>query len=514
MKITQCLRRNALIKGHDVALICGSEKLTWSELANRSARLAALLTALDLGKGQSVAMLADSCIEYFEFHFGVLWAGGMMVPLNTRLSDPELNEILADADTQILIAAPPYLERARALVTKSTSTKLIEIGAADVAVDYHQLMARQSPINDVEQDSSEIAALVYTGGTTGRAKGVALSHGNIVANALVAMNTMEFHADMIYLHATPLFHTAGSGRVFSTAITGGRGVILPKFDERQVLQAVAEHKITHLLLVPTMINRLVNHPDFDNTDLSSLTNISYGASIMPEALLKLVMNKLPGVRFTQSYGMTELSPSAAYLPPQYHTLSGPNSGKLTSIGIPVHSAEIRIADEQDREVARGQVGEIQVRGPMVMQGYWKQPELTAQTLKGGWMHTGDAAYMDDDGFIFLVDRFKDMIISGGENVYSGEVENALYEHQAVKECAVIGIPHPEWGESVHAIVVLHPGAESDSDELIAHCRERIAGYKVPRSISFRDQPLPLSATNKIHKPTLREQYLDSINSTR
>ena len=256
-----------------------------------------------------------------------------------------------------------------------------------------------------------------------------------------------------------------------------------------------------------MINRLINHVDFDQTDLSSLTNISYGASIMPEALLRLVLEKLPNVRFTQSYGMTELSPSAAYLPPEYHTLSGPRSGKLTSIGIPVHSAEIRIADDADQEVSRGMVGEIQVRGPMVMQGYWNQAELTAATLKGGWMHTGDAGYMDEDGFIFLVDRFKDMIISGGENVYCGEVENALYEHTAVKECAVFGIPDPKWGERVHAVVVLHPHAEVDAEALAAHCRARIAGYKIPRSISFREHALPLSATNKIHKPTLREEYL-------
>ena len=227
--------------------------------------------------------------------------------------------------------------------------------------------------------------------------------------------------------------------------------------------------------------------------------------------MKLALAKLPGVRFTQSYGMTELSPSAAYLPPEYHTLEGPSSGKLTSIGIPIPTAEIRIADGQDHEVARGDVGEIQVRGPMVMQGYWKQKELTQQTLKGGWMHTGDAAYMDAEGFIFLVDRFKDMIISGGENVYSGEVENALYEHEAVKECAVIGVPDPQWGERVHAIVVLHDSATAgeavSEQELIAHCRQLIAGYKTPRSISFRVDPLPLSATNKILKSELRKSFL-------
>ena len=507
MKITQCLRRNASIKADETALICGAKHQTWAQLLDNSARLGALLKSLGLKKGQGVAMLADSCIEYFEFHFGVPWAGGMIVPLNTRLSDLELAEILTDSESVILIAAPPYLKRARELTANAPLVQhLIEIDGDTDGADYHQLIKAQPAIEDVEQTDDEIAALVYTGGTTGRAKGVALSHGNVVANALVAMNTMEFRADMNYLHATPLFHTAGSGRVYSTTIVGGRGVILPKFDEAAVLRTVNDQAITHLLLVPTMLNRLLNHEDFDRTDFSSLTNISYGAAIMPEALLKLALAKLPKVRFTQSYGMTELSPSAAYLPPEYHTLEGPNSGKLTSIGIPIPTAEIRIANDHDREVARGDVGEIQVRGPMVMQGYWKKPELSKQTLKGGWMHTGDAAYMDTDGFIFLVDRFKDMIISGGENVYSGEVENALYEHVAVKECAVIGIPDPQWGEQVHAVVVLHSGSSASEAELIEHCRSLIAGYKPPRSISFSVDPLPLSATNKILKSELRKAF--------
>ncbi|MGR8948223.1 MAG: class I adenylate-forming enzyme family protein [Gammaproteobacteria bacterium] len=512
MKITQCLRRNAIISADQVALQCGAQQQTWSQLRENSANLAALLKASGVQRGQGVAMLADSCLEYFEFHFGVPWAGGMIVPLNTRLSDPELIEILQDSESVCLIAAPPYLERARQLASNAPSVlHLFEIDSGNPDADYRRLVDDQSPIEDLDQDASEIAALVYTGGTTGRAKGVALSHGNIVANALVAMNTMEFRQDMIYLHATPLFHTAGSGRVYSTAIAGGRGVILPKFDEIAVLREISNRHITHLLLVPTMLNRLLNHPEFDRTDFSSLTNISYGASIMPEALLKLALAKLPNVRFTQSYGMTELSPSAAYLPPEYHTLDGPTAGKLTSIGIPVHTAEIRIADNEDKELKRGEVGEIQVRGPMVMQGYWKQKTLSDETLKGGWMHTGDAAYMDDDGFIFLVDRFKDMIISGGENVYSGEVENALYEHDAVKECAVIGIPDPQWGERVHAIVVLHPGMHASEVDLLAHCRSLIAGYKTPRAISFREQPLPLSATNKILKSELRKAFLENTS---
>ena len=274
-----------------------------------------------------------------------------------------------------------------------------------------------------------------------------------------------------------------------------------------LLDAVPRYRVTHLLMVPTTINRLLNHPDFAKTDFSSVTNISYGASIIPDALLRKALEMLPQVRFTQSYGMTELSPSAAYLQPKYHVLDGPNAGRIKSIGQAIHTAEIRIGNDDDVEMPRGEVGEIQVRGPMVMQGYWKQPELTAHTLRGGWMHTGDAAYMDDEGFIYLVDRIKDMIISGGENVYSGEVENALHEHPGVRECAVIGLPHEDLGETVHAIVVPHEGVTLTAEALVAHCRTLIAGYKVPRSVEIRLEALPLSGTNKILKRQLREEAL-------
>jgi long-chain acyl-CoA synthetase len=304
----------------------------------------------------------------------------------------------------------------------------------------------------------------------------------------------------------PVFHAAGSARVYGTMTALGTGILLPRFDMEALFDAVERQRATHLLLVPTMINRLLNHPRFASTDFSSVTNISYGASIMPEALLRRALALLPKVRFTQSYGMTELSPSAAWLQPKYHVLEGPNAGRIKSIGQAIHTAEIRIADEDDNEVPHGQVGEIQVRGPMVMQGYWKQPELTAKTLRGGWMHTGDAAWMDDEGFLYLVDRLKDMIISGGENVYSTEVENAICSHPDVLQCAVIGIPDPRWGEAVHAVVVRRPAASLTGADIVAHCRSLIAGYKCPRSVDIRDEALPLSSVNKINKAELRTPF--------
>lgn len=510
MHLTQVVTRGALLKANRKALHCGDRQLDWREFHDRVARLAGVLADLGVSAGTGVAMLADSGFPYFEYHFAVPWAGGVMVPLNTRLADAELVYILNDAEAKVLIVDQAHAARAPALLRQAPGLRqvlTIDAPAGSDALDYETAIAARAPVPDARRGGADLLAIIYTGGTTGRPKGVMTSHANLVANTLAAIPNMEFHEDMVYLHSMPVFHTAGSARIYGTMTALGTGIILPRFDMDALFDAVEQHRVTHLLLVPTMINRLLNHPRFATTDFSSLTNISYGASIMPEALLRRALAQLPGVRFTQSYGMTELSPSAAYLQPKYHVLEGPNAGRIKSIGQPIHTAEIRIADENDNEVPRGEVGEIQVRGPMVMQGYWKQPELTAKTLRGGWMHTGDAAWMDDEGFIYLVDRLKDMIISGGENVYSGEVENALHEHPGVRECAVIGLPDEEFGERVHAIVVPHDDQTLTPAELIAHCRSLIAGYKCPRSVEIRHTPLPLSGTNKILKRQLRDEAL-------
>ncbi|MBI5618215.1 MAG: long-chain fatty acid--CoA ligase [Gammaproteobacteria bacterium] len=508
MNITLALHRGALMCGDRTVLVCGGRTVDWRELKSRTARLAGALRALGLAPGERVAMLADSGIPYFEFHYAVPWAGGVMVPLNIRLADAELVDILNDSEASVIIADAAFGDRLATLRRGATTLRhAIVVGGAPEALDYEDLIANAEPAEDVRRRGEDLLAIMYTGGTTGRPKGVMQSVGNAVVNLLAAIPNMEFREGMVYLHTTPMFHTAGSARIYGTTTALGVGIVLPRFDVPEMLRAIEAHRVTHTLLVPTMINRLLNSPEFAKTDLSSLTNLSYGASIMPEALLRKALELLPDVRFTQSYGMTELSPSAAYLQPKYHVLEGPLAGRIKSIGQPIHTAEIRIADEYDRELPHGEVGEIQVRGPMVMQGYWRQPELTAQTLRGGWMHTGDAGYMDGEGFIFLIDRIKDMVITGGENVYSGEVENAIYEHPKIRECAVIGLPDADFGERVHAIVVPHPGEDVTAEEIVAHCRALIAHYKCPRSVDVRHESLPLSATNKILKTELRKQSL-------
>ncbi len=332
-----------------------------------------------------------------------------------------------------------------------------------------------------------------------------LSHRNLWVNAIVTSMSFGFDETTVALHSGPLFHLGAGARVYTTSLMGGKHVVIPRFTPSDVLEAIARNKVTVATFVPTMLGMILQLPDLDRYDLSSLKLITYGASPMPEAVLSECLRRFPGIRFAQSYGMTELSPVATILQPEDHLPSAPRR-RLRSAGRPIVSAEVRIADADDRDMKPGEVGEIQVRGPMVMMGYWRQPELTVKALKGGWMHTGDSGYFDEDGYLYVSDRIKDMIITGGENVYSIEVENAVGSHPGVLQCAVVGIPHPKWGEAVHAVVVLRPGTSLSAAEISAHCRTIIADYKCPRSVEFRDDPLPLSSANKVNKEVLRKPY--------
>jgi long-chain acyl-CoA synthetase len=303
-----------------------------------------------------------------------------------------------------------------------------------------------------------------------------------------------------------MFHIADALCIYMVTMQGGRHVILPRFEPAAVADAIAHRGVSDILLVPTMIQMLLDHLQAHPQALPSLQRLYYGASPIPEATLFRLFETLPECVPTQLYGQTEAAPMITVLEGRYHVKSGPNAGRLRAAGRAIACVELKIVDEQDQEVPRGTVGEVVARGPNVMKGYWGMPEQTAQTLRDGWLHTGDAAWMDEEGFIFISDRLKDMIISGGENVYSTEVENALFQHPAVAQCAVIGIPDEKWGERVHAVVVPKPGAERDAAAIIAHCRALIADYKCPRSVEFREDPLPLSGAGKILKTELRQPY--------
>ena len=509
-QITQLLRRALQIAPRRIAAEHLGRTRSWTELGERVARLAGALADFGLRPGDRIGVWALNSDRYLECLFAGFWGGFVVVPINTRLAPPEAAFWLADSECVGLLVDEHFAEVAAALRPQLPHLRaLIFMGEGErpeAMFDYEALVAAADPAPDAGAGGDDLAALFYTGGTTGRSKGVMLSHRNIVANALNTAPAMAGDEDMVYLHAAPMFHLADNAVNFVVTAVGGKHLFMPRFDPALFLKRVAEEKVTATLIVPTMINMVVHHPEVEAVDTSSLRRILYGASPMPEAVIRRAFAALPHTSFVQAYGQSEAAPCMTFLFPEWHALEGPKVGKLKSAGRAALGCEVAILDPNDQEAPRGEIGEICGRGDNVMLGYWRQPELTEKTLRGGWLHTGDGGYMDEDGFVYVVDRMKDMIVSGGENVYSAEVEQALYRHPAVAECAVIGVPDATWGEAVHAVVRLKPGAEATGEALIAHCHALIAGYKAPRSVTFRAEPLPLSGAGKILKTELRKPF--------
>jgi acyl-CoA synthetase (AMP-forming)/AMP-acid ligase II len=334
-----------------------------------------------------------------------------------------------------------------------------------------------------------------------------LSHANLASNGLAAVAAGMSAPSARSLLVAPMFHIAAGILMNASMLVGATFVLAPAFSPQATLEAVAEHRVTHLLLVPTMIQLTTDFVDAHRYDLSSVRSLSYGGSVIGEAVLKRAMARFPNAGFCQVYGMTELSPIATVLTEDDHRRASgdPGSGLLRSAGRAALTCEIRVVDQDGAELPHGSVGEVVVRGPGVMLGYWNKPDATSAALRDGWMHTGDAGRLDANGYLYIVDRVKDMIVSGGENVYSAEVENAIARHPAVAACAVIGIPDEKWGEAVHAVVVLKQDAAASSEELVRHCHSLIAGYKCPRSVEFRES-LPMTGAGKIQKTELRKPY--------
>ncbi|ACF02220.1 AMP-dependent synthetase and ligase [Rhodopseudomonas palustris TIE-1] len=512
MNITHGLRCALQINPEGLATVCAGRRRNWREVGDRVARLAAGLRASGVGEGERVAILSLNSDRYLEMYLAAGWCGGVIVPLNIRWSALENEDALKDCRAVALVVDKAFAATGAALAQAMPSMALIYADDGDVPAgmqSYEDLIATHAPIPDAMRKAEDLAGIFYTGGTTGRSKGVMLSHGNLMANALNALGEGLFPGTSVYLHAAPMFHLANGAAMYSLLLSGGSNVMIPSFTPEGVMQAMQNDRVTDVLLVPTMIQMFVDHPALKNYDLSSLKNIVYGASPISEAVLARASAALPNVQFTQAYGMTELSPIATLLHWKEHIGEGKAKGRQRAAGRATLGCEVRIVDADDRTVPYGTVGEICVRGDNVMMGYWERPEETARALAGGWMHTGDGGYMDEHGFVYVVDRVKDMIISGGENVYSVEVENAVAQHPAVAQCAVIGIPHEAWGEQVHAVVVTKAGATVTAEELIAHCKALIAGYKCPRSVEITETPLPLSGAGKILKRELRQPYWES-----
>lgn len=502
MYLTQGLHRAVQQTPDATMTIFGERAWTFQEAADRVARLAGALRGLGVADGDRVAMLALNSDRYSEYLLAVPWANAVINPVNIRWSPAEVVYSFEDSQTGVLFVDDAFAAMLPALRQGYPGLQtVIHCGdgpAPEGALRYEELVAGTEPIEDARRGGDEMAGVFYTGGTTGFPKGVMLSHANLITSNLGALATgYILRTGARLLHAAPMFHLADLATWTGQLIRGGTHVIIPMFEPVAVMTAIETHQATDVFLAPTMIQMLVDHPSIAEHDLSSLRAVLYGASPIAQALLDRATKALPTATFIQGYGMTEVA-VATLLSPDDH-----RDARLTSAGRAAPHAEVRIVDSHDQEVPRGTVGEVVVRGGHVMLGYWNKPQETAAALRGGWMHTGDGAYMDDDGYIYIVDRLKDMIVSGGENVYSTEVENAIAKHPAVATCAVIGIPDDQWGERVHAVVVLNPGAHATAQDISDHVKTLIATYKAPRSVEFVDA-LPVSGTGKVLKRELRK----------
>ena len=505
MYLTQGLHRSLQADPQGVATIFKDRIRTYAEHADRIARFAGALQNIGVQAGDRVAILSLNSDRYAEYLLAVPWAGAAVNPVNIRWSPAEIAYSMTDSDTHVLLIDDAFVPMAPLLLEKAPGlTTLIHCGdgpTPDGMLSYEQLLAGADPVPDAYRSGDDLAGVYYTGGTTGFPKGVMLSHTNFVSSGMGTVASGELlKAGSVLLHAAPMFHLADLAAWCGLTILGGTHVMVPFFEPVSVFTAMQEHKPTDVLLVPTMIQILVDHPDAGNYDLSSMERMLYGGSAISEGVLNRAKERFPGVRLTQAYGQTEAAPVITLLLPDDHT-----GDRMRSGGRAAPHCQVAILDFDGNEVQAGEVGEICAKGAHVMQGYWNNPEQSAEALRGGWLHTGDLGYIDTDGFVYVVDRLKDMIVTGSENVYSAEVENALSKHPAVASSAVIGVPDETYGERVHAVVVLAAGHSATAEELQAHCREHIAGYKVPRSFEFPDA-LPMSGAGKILKRNLRESY--------
>ena len=486
------LRRAVRIAPERLAVRCGLSQLTYGQTWERARRLAGALGGLGLGRGDRVAVAGRNCHRYLELYQAVPGAGMVVVPLNHRHTAAELGYALEDSRARVLFAGPEV----------DYPPDAVE-HVVDLDDGYEALLADAAPAEFPDDlAAGAVAGLFYTGGTTGAAKGVMLTHRNLITNALHYQAWHAFRPGTRWLIAAPMFHTAGSMAVLATVWHAGRHVILPAFDPAAALDLIEDGKVTATIAVPTMLAALAQEQLARPREVSTLRLINHGGAPTATATLRRAHAAFPEAELMQIYGATETSPIATVLPHEEVLLDTPQA---RSCGQPAVGVEVAVTDvASGAPLPAGAVGEVAIRGENVMAGYWNKPDATAAALAGGWYRSGDLGYLDEHAYLYLVDRVKDMIITGGENVYSTEVEEVLYRHDAVLEVAVFGVPDDRWGEAVHAVVV--PRAPVGEAELLDHCRGLIAGYKVPRRIEFRSEPLPKSAAGKLLKRQLRAPY--------
>ncbi len=506
MLIGDIPKRNAKFYPEDIAVIDGETEFTFSKFNKRVNRLANAIIDMDTKKGDRIAALSQNRYQYMELYFASAKAGRPIVPLNYRFKEREMKHVIEDSDPQILFFEEEQYPLIENLELDLNRQVCIDEDLSEVEF-YEDILDEYSAEEpEVSLDEDDVAIHNYTGGTTGLPKGVLTTHRNVISSCfnLCAENSPKTGPEQIYLNAPPVFHSGDAMGMFTYSFTGGTNVMMKYTDAADPLKYIEKHDVTCALLVPTMIIWMLKVPNIDEYDLDSLETIIYGTAPMPLEPLKKAQ-KVLDCNFAQIYGATETYVPMCVLKSEDHVVEGSEEEirKMKSAGREILGVEAKIVDTNGDEVEKGEVGEILVRGDNVMKGYWKKPDLTEETLEDGWYHTGDLGKRDEENYIYIVDRKKDMIVSGGENIYPKEIENVLHDHPAVVEAAVIGVPDEEWGEAVKAFVITEE--DIGENELLEFCDEHLSDYKKPKSIEFPDE-IPKSSVGKIQKHKLREPY--------
>jgi acyl-CoA synthetase (AMP-forming)/AMP-acid ligase II len=518
MNTTELLSITAAIVPDRQAIVFDEQRITFGQIADRVNRLANALSDLGIGSGDRVAVMQVNCNEHIESYFATAKVDGILVPINFRARAEELTFMLNDSGVKAIILGERYQDMLRTIKPELTTLEhqITLESPGEGFLFYDDLLANAS---DEERfpsaDDDDVTIIMFTAGTTGTPKGVMLTHNSFSSYILANVDPVDMDTAEKNILTVPLHHIAGVQAVMA-AIYGGRTLVLQRqFDEEGWMKLVQDEKVDRAMMVPTMLKRLMDQPTFKDYDLSSLKVITYGAAPMPLEVIKKAIGEFPKTRFINAFGQTETASTITMLPPDAHDIheGDPNYEqklkRLGSIGLPLPDVEVIIVDEDGKEVGVGDNGEIVARGERLMKGYWNREEATKETLRGGWLYTGDLGYRDDEGFIFLSGRAKDFLKRGGEMIAPEEVEQIIMSHPAVDEAAIIGIPDVEWGERVRAIVVIKPGAELTAEEVIEHCRPRMAGFKRPEDVIFIDE-LPRNPMGKVLKRVLREEYTQPI----